>query len=178
MLIRESSSRKSEYNNYLKQHIGGVIESFEKIVVPYLIDCGEYDDDYIGHIATIIQQHDKSKYESIEYFPYLNYFYPENDEDKDENAFDLAWLHHQKRNPHHWQYWCIIRDSGEIVPMDMEFIYIIEMCCDWHSFSKRDPKSTAKHWYDTNKNKMIFSDYTRETVEKIIGLFDKPLEGE
>lgn len=27
-------------------------------------------------------------------------------------AFDLAWLKHQKRNPHHWQYWLLINDSS------------------------------------------------------------------
>lgn len=179
MIIKESvSSRKAEYDLYLKSHISGAIESFEKFALPYLIDCGKYDDDYIGYIATIINQHDKSKYESCEYFPYLNYFYPEKEEDKDEEAFDLAWLHHQKRNPHHWQYWCVIRDSGEIVPMDMEFEYIVEMCCDWHSFSKKNPKSTAKIWYEQNKNRMILSDNTRETLEELLIAFEKPLKGE
>ncbi len=26
-------------------------------------------------------------------------------------AFDRAWLHHQKRNAHHWQYWLLVPDK-------------------------------------------------------------------
>lgn len=27
--------------------------------------------------------------------------------------FDVAWLYHQHRNPHHWQYWCLREDDPE-----------------------------------------------------------------
>jgi hypothetical protein len=30
-------------------------------------------------------------------------------------AFDRAWLHHQKRNPHHWQYWLLVPDRPDVV---------------------------------------------------------------
>lgn len=169
MVIKESyESRKSEYDTYLESHIGGVIKSFEEIVMPYLLDCGKYDSDYVGLISTVINRHDKSKYGKEEYEPYLNYFYPEECVEQDEYAFDLAWLHHQQVNPHHWQYWCLIRDGGEIVPMDMEFEYIIEMLCDWSSFKYKKPDSTANNWYSQNKDKMKLSENTREVVEEIL----------
>ena len=63
MVIKESyESRKSEYDTYLENHIGGVIKSFEEIVMPYLLDCGKYDSDYVGLNSTVINRHDKSIY--------------------------------------------------------------------------------------------------------------------
>lgn len=51
--------------------------------------------------------HDWSKFLPSEWFSYVGYFYGE----KDEAAFDLAWLLHQKRNPHHWQWWVMNEDN-------------------------------------------------------------------
>lgn len=45
--------------------------------------------------------------------------------------FDLARNYHQKRNKHHWQYWVLIMDSGEVKALDMPEKYIKEMLCDW-----------------------------------------------
>ncbi len=72
--------------------------------------------------------HDLSKFLPDEWFPYANYFYanpfkPKRNEtgyykpyDTGDEDFDLAWLKHQKRNPHHWQYWVLPKDNeGEFV---------------------------------------------------------------
>ena len=62
--------------------------------------------------------------------------------------------------------------------MDMPIIDVFEMLCDWHSFSLKNPESTAYSWYQSNKNKMILSDNTRKLVEKHIDLFKSPLSKE
>jgi hypothetical protein len=60
--------------------------------------------------------HDLSKFRPSEFFAYANHFYgskePVRDKtgyykptDTGDSAFDYAWFLHQKRNPHHWQYW-------------------------------------------------------------------------
>lgn len=60
-------------------------------------------------------KHDWSKFLPSEWFPYVESFYgghkyserpPEVVE-----AFDTAWLHHQNRNDHHWQYWLLTNDK-------------------------------------------------------------------
>jgi hypothetical protein len=75
--------------------------------------------------------HDLSKLLPSEFMPYARYFYGKNwyknkdwngdrrnyipfkyTEDGIKEAFDLAWLKHQKRNPHHWQYWLLVMDSS------------------------------------------------------------------
>lgn len=167
--------RKNEYYKYLNEHIGGVKSSWNNILKPYMIDNGyEY---YIIDLAdSHMVEHDLSKLEDAEFIPYCNHFYPHGDEFyNDELAFDLAWLHHQHVNPHHWQYWILVRDSGDIVPMDMPLDYICEMLCDWHSFSYKDPKSTALAWYSDNKDNMKFSDTTRKIVDELVQVMDKPI---
>lgn len=122
-----------------------------------------------------IGNHDQSKYSIDEFDPYLGYHYPEvEDEISDEQqyAYDHAWLHHQHVNGHHPQHWILVRDEGELVPIDMPDIYIIEMLCDWSSFQfVKDPKSTAHQWYKDNKKNMTLSDKTRTKVEKYLDIF-------
>jgi len=74
--------------------------------------------------------HDISKLKPSEWIPYARYFYGDNWPDWDKakhqchgypykmtkqgisEAFDIAWLHHQNRNKHHWQYWLLVNDSS------------------------------------------------------------------
>jgi len=55
--------------------------------------------------------HDLSKFLSSEFIPYARNFYGDYPDVK--QAFDVAWLHHQKANKHHWQYWLLQYDNGE-----------------------------------------------------------------
>lgn len=171
--------RASEYYQYLLEHINGVRRSWNEILEPAILsNLDEFDCtvEEITAAGQCVNYHDNSKYEDDEYIPYLNYFYPDGRYDKDEAAFDKAWWLHQKRNPHHWQYWVLIRDEGQTVAIDMPFEYICEMLCDWHSFTLRDPKSTAKKWWTDNKSKMILSSTTKDTINKLIKYMDTPLQ--
>ena len=38
-----------------------------------------------------------------------------------EHDFDVAWLHHQKRNKHHWQYWLLSPDKPKNYYLLQEF---------------------------------------------------------
>lgn len=51
--------------------------------------------------------HDWSKFLPSEWFPYARTFYkPDGTKQYDNStAFAHAWMLHQHRNPHHWQYW-------------------------------------------------------------------------
>lgn len=164
-----SNTRKGEYDHYLKNHISGVQRAWRDILKPALFSDSESDYDLLL-ISTTIDRHDLSKYQPDEYDAYCDYFYPTESNPKDKDAFDRAWLLHQKRNPHHWQYWVLVRDEGELAPIDMPIEYICEMLCDWSSFHYIDPESTANKWYKDNKKKMIFSDDTRKKVEKLLEL--------
>lgn len=135
--------------------------------------------------------HDMSKFLPSEYIPYANHFYnkdgskrevrdksgfydPNNTGDK---KFDKAWLFHQKRNKHHWQYWVLPKDDGSIKVLEMPQKYLMEMICDWvgagkaqgYLSPKEDPYYETRKWYNKNKDKMQLHENTRRIVERKIG---------
>ena len=74
-------------------------------------------------------------------------------------------------NPHHWQYWILNNDDpdeGEIL-IDMPDNYIIEMICDWMSFSiAKGDLNELFNWYKPRSKYIKISDYTRIRVDDIL----------
>lgn len=55
--------------------------------------------------------HDWDKFLPDEFISYAKAFYkPDGSKQYDEAALTWAWMLHQKRNKHHWQYWVVIAD--------------------------------------------------------------------
>lgn len=161
-----------DYNKYITAHIKGVVQSYQM-----LENQGpSIDKDVMRKAFDLCSIHDESKWGKEEYDAYADYFYRKEKTPEVELAFDLAWNHHQKCNPHHWQYWVLVKDSGGQVILDMPLEYIIEMACDWQSFSLKNSESTAYNWYQDNKSKMMLSDTTRSSLEDILEYFKQPLE--
>lgn len=99
------------------------------------IECCKLGIPWLGII------HDWSKFLPSELIPYTNHFYGRWD-GASTSAFDTAWLHHQKRNRHHWQYWMLTNDDflkGEVnivKPVYMPRKYEKEMLADWRAASR------------------------------------------
>ena len=111
--------------------------------------------------------HDESKYSEEEYEPYDLYFYG-NKSSKVVKDFNYAWLHHIHHNPHHWQYWVLQHDDEPEEVLEMPYEYVIEMICDWWSFSWKSGKLTEIFdWYEKHKN-MKLHPKTRKLVEDIL----------
>lgn len=151
-----------EYDAYLRKHVGNVSRAYEWLVdnLPELIE-----DDY--KIREQLRWHDISKWGKDEYDAYDRYFYGPGEKDEDE--FNKAWLRHIHYNPHHWQHWLLYEDEGHHMAIEMPRKYLIEMICDWMSFSLAagDMKEVLG-WYEKHKNIMILHESTRKTVEEII----------
>ena len=125
--------------------------------------------------------HDLSKFRLSEFVPYANFFYTKKRNgtgyykptDTGDKAFDFAWLLHQKRNKHHWQWWTLPEDDGGIKVIKMDEIFTNEMICDWIGagkaqgfFSPKDDKYfETRKWYIANKNKMNLHPHTRRLIE-------------
>jgi hypothetical protein len=77
--------------------------------------------------------HDLSKFSPAEFIPYARKFY--SDKETNEMEFRYAWLHHQHKNKHHWNYWVVDQVKREAVPMPRK--YFLEMICDYRSFSRK-----------------------------------------
>lgn len=120
--------------------------------------------------------HDLSKWRPSEFLPYANFFYkkPKRNKtgyykptDTGDEAFDFAWLLHQKRNKHHWQFWVLPEDDGGVKILEMPYKYRLEMLCDWWGASMAlGYQGKSKTWYEANKNNMQLHPKTRKWVEE------------
>ena len=159
-----------EYDLYLQEHKNNVKKGFEWIIhnlssiIPNDINIGDLE-------WQICINHDLSKSDKEEYDSYDKYFYGGNRSYEVVQNFNTAWLRHIHKNKHHWQHWILINDepNEDMIILDMPYEYIIEMICDWWTFSWRNGDLTEIFdWYDKHKDYMKLSDKTRKTVENIL----------
>jgi len=142
-----------EYNEYLSEHRRNVRRALNWLVHNDIVDT---------EMLGAFNIHDESKDSEAEYGPYDRYFYGSGAQEE----FDYAWLHHIHNNPHHWQYWLLHEDDGDVKALDMPEKYLIEMICDWWSFSfKSGNLYEIFDWYKEHKDSMILSKNTRKLVE-------------
>lgn len=146
------------YDEYLYDHIKGVREAYEWLlehkIVPINVDIN-------------IEDHDYSKRGEKEYKAYDDYFYGTRSA-KVVEAFNYAWLHHIHKNKHHWQYWVLQHDDEPEEALEMPMEYVIEMVCDWWSFSfKNKNLYEIFEWYEKHK-RMKLHEKTRKAVEDIL----------
>ena len=154
-----------EYDDYLTSHINNVKLGFDWLYVNLPELFSSYDADFLGDR---ISHHDESKWGEEEYFAYCEYFYGEKTPEVEEN-FDYAWLHHQHSNPHHWQHWLLREDDGDIKALEIPYEYILELICDWWSFSwKKNDLYEIFNWYEDNKKKIILNEKTKIIVENLL----------
>lgn len=151
-----------------------------------LLECLKYGLVWQGLV------HDFSKFRPSEWKPYVDYFHMTDEEKNEETMeafrlykiveaapfghfarerFHVAWLHHQKRNPHHWQYWVITMDTGKTFALEMPDKYAKEMLCDWRGAGRAlHGKDETKSWYLKNRDNMNLRMSTRQWVEKELGI--------
>lgn len=123
--------------------------------------------------------HDLSKLFPCEFKRYMRY-YSMNDKTV-KKEFDRAWNHHQKYNPHHWQYWVLVEDGWTVTALEMPKKYVKEMLCDWRGVGRwfaNTPEAIKKYEYcerhevyaryHKNKDKILLHDYTKAYVENFL----------
>lgn len=157
-----------QYDRYLDQHRRNVRRGWEWLVdnLPDLFTKVD-----LHAMKTQILNHDSSKNAPEEYAAYDRYFYGGNKSFRVVQDFRRAWLHHIHENPHHWQHWVLNNDEpeeGEVI-LEMDYIYIIEMICDWWAFSwQKGDLSEIFSWYDKHQKYIKLASNTRKTVEDIL----------
>lgn len=125
--------------------------------------------------------HDISKFLPDEFIPYAHYDFSEFCKNSIETqiAFDMAWLRHQKRNKHHWQYWLLMNDSSatikftnksfkQVEPQKMPKRYLLEMVADWRGAGRAYGNSDTKNWFINNKDKIILHPDTEAKVLSLL----------
>lgn len=82
--------------------------------------------------------HDWTKFTPAEAPHYGRQFFGDK---SDPLGFSYAWLHHQRNNPHHWEYWIPITGHnrggyGDLEPLPMPEWAVREMIADWMGASR------------------------------------------
>jgi hypothetical protein len=165
-MINEGLDKYQEdYKQYVVDHKARV-EQFADWLLEH---CPEVLDEVDPDIFwDLIKAHDESKFSEEEFEPYAQKWFGDGRKTRE---YELAWEHHWSNNEHHPEYW-----DGE----DMPYIYILEMICDWGSFSiaSGDMKELSDFYFnkakaDPEKN---LSEATQEIIEDIISRIDSIIE--
>lgn len=150
----------SSYKEYCENHIENVKKSFDflKENVPEIIQGLDLE-----LLEKNISEHDSSKFSEKEIKGYENKFFGNGDLDE----FHKAFLDHIHHSPHHWQYWVLVHDNGKddtLIEMPKE--YVIEMICDWMSFSiAKDDLNELFEFYKNQKDIMRLNKKSKEFLE-------------
>lgn len=133
--------------------------------------------------------HDWDKFLPDEWFPYVENFYDKEKQGREgldaiglyglaelapfgfyvKDRFDVAWLLHQKRNKHHWQFWILVNDTDGTYPLPIPENHLREMLADWIGAGQAiSGRSDPSLWYDKNKAHMVLHPETRQSVEKLL----------
>ena len=148
---------QKEYQEYVIAHQGRVCKFADWLIenCPDLFDAVDF-----GLFRDLIKEHDESKFSEEEFEPYAQKWFGNGEKSLE---YEEAWKHHWMNNEHHPEYWL-----GE----DMPYIYILEMICDWGSFSidKGDMKELSDFYYNKAKEdpEKMLSEATQEIIEDIL----------
>jgi hypothetical protein len=158
---------QEEYKQYIIDHKERVTQ-FAEWLLENLPDL--FEDIAPEDFMELIEEHDGSKWSEEEFEPYAQKWYGDG---KKTPEYEKAWEHHWSNNEHHPEYW-----DGE----DMPYIYILEMICDWGSFSIAS--GNMKELSDFYFNKAIndpeknLSENTKTIIEDILSRIDSVIADE
>lgn len=122
--------------------------------------------------------HDLSKYGPEEFIPGVLYYQGSrspNAQEREENGFSKAWLHHKGRNKHHYEYWIDFTTdmSKGLVGHEMPLNYAVEMVLDRIAACKTYQGkcyTDASPWeyYAHCSSYMVIAPETRKFLEKML----------
>jgi hypothetical protein len=173
MINEGGADYQEEYRKYIYEHKKRVKQfaDWMKENLPEIFNEPGLDD-----FDELISEHDDSKFSEEEFEPYAQKFYGKQDINGKPLEYipgwDEAWEHHWMNNEHHPEFW---------LGKDMPYIYILEMLCDWGSFSiaKGNLIELIDYYYseardDEEKN---LSDNTKIIIEEILSKIENVIKG-
>jgi len=113
--------------------------------------------------------HDWSKLTPAEFNAYAQTFYG----DRENVDFELCWVRHQNRNPHHPEYW-INRSEESGKPLPMPEWAIKEMVADWvgasRAYGGEWPQYANWGWFQKSFDAKPLHPDTRQRVVELVEL--------
>ncbi len=122
-------------------------------------------------------RHDLSKYTPAEFVSGARYYLgtrSPNEEERRLYGYSKAWIHHQGRNKHHFEYWKDYNPVSHLIePVKMPYRYVAEMFCDRVAASKiyQGKNYTDKHpidYFTRSKATRIIHPETSEQLELLL----------
>lgn len=161
MINESGADYQKEYKDYVVAHK----ERVEEYSTWLLSNCPDlFEGVDVEDFKELIKEHDASKFSEEEFEPYAKKWHLDGIKTPE---YEAAWEHHYMNNEHHPEYW-----DGE----DMPYIYILEMICDWGSFSLKsgNMKELSEFYYNKaiNDPEKNLSNATKEIIEDIISRID------
>ncbi len=166
MVTEDLDGYQEENKKYIEEHKDNVKKFAEwlKENLPELFD--EIDIDVFDDL---IKEHDDSKFSEEEFEPYAQKWFNNSGKTPE---YEAAWTHHWMHNEHHPEFWL-----GEYMP----YIYILEMICDWGSFSiaSGNLNELSDFYYSKAKNdeEKNLSENTKTIIEEILTKIETVIEG-
>ena len=85
-------------------------------------------------------RHDLSKYSPTEFAEGVRFFngrHSPTEDERRQNGYSLAWMHHKGRNRHHWEYWTDFNmEEYRYKAVEMPRRFLAEMICDRRAASR------------------------------------------
>ena len=161
MINEGGADYQKEYKDYVVAHK----ERVEEYSTWLLSNCPDlFEGVDVEDFKELIKEHDESKFSEEEFEPYAKKWHLDGIKTPE---YEAAWEHHYMNNEHHPEYW-----DGK----DMPYIYILEMICDWGSFSLKsgNMKELSEFYYNKaiNDPEKNLSNATKEIIEDIISRID------
>lgn len=120
--------------------------------------------------------HDLSKYSPSEFLVsarnYSGTRSPIANERREENGYSKAFIHHTRKNRHHYEYWVDVT-LGDIVLSPMPYPFALESCCDMIAASKvyngkKYTKAMPLSFFNMAKKRSMMHSATKEFIETIL----------
>lgn len=123
--------------------------------------------------------HDLSKFSWAEFSVGVKYYQENrspNEKERREIGYSTAWLHHQGRNKHHFEYWLDYNPVKKMLsPIEMPPRYLVEMVCDRMAASKvyegsNYTNASPLEYLLRSKDRIMMHEQTKEDLERLLTL--------
>ena len=133
--------------------------------------------------------HDLSKYSPTEFMAGIRYYQgtrSPNNAERETKGYSAAWMHHQGRNRHHYEYWIDYSQEGKDgirVPVPMPDRYIAEMIIDRIAACKvyqgaAYTDASPLEYYNKGTVRAPLHPVTRQKLEKMLKMLAQKGEQE
>ena len=154
---------------------------------------------FFGHLKTVLRHkhlvfihaakigipyrglmHDLSKFSPVEFCAGIKYFSDgkksPNELERTIHGYSQAWMHHKGRNKHHFEYWTDYNPiERKVMPVKMDYIYVLEMFCDRMAASKvyQGKNYTDAHpfeYFERGKPNRAIHPETSDAIEHLLAM--------